>query len=219
MSPAATPSSSSFLITENDPAQTTTTASSERCALLFTAPDNARAGCIVRCQRRAQRDTSSGCSTACSRSSPSPRSSSAHPVRTRRSRSGTRFREGGEAASRPQAEWRWVRPSGRSPRAQAWSRCSARLNRCFEHSSSPERRTSSTWEGTPSGLRWHDGRTGTRCAGARRSLRAGRCARARSATSATRRWQCSSQVCCRSSHRRGGLRSPPCWRSASCSAR
>ena len=59
MSPAATPSSRSDLMTENEPAHTTTTARSEMCARAFTTPVNARGGCIVRCQRPAARDTSS----------------------------------------------------------------------------------------------------------------------------------------------------------------
>ena len=59
MSPAATPSSRSALMTENEPAHTTTTASSEMCARAFTPPVNARGGCIVRSQRPAARDTSS----------------------------------------------------------------------------------------------------------------------------------------------------------------
>ena len=46
-------------MTENEPAHTTTTASSEMCARAFTAPVNARGGCIVRSQRPAARDTSS----------------------------------------------------------------------------------------------------------------------------------------------------------------
>ncbi len=48
MSPAATPSSSSFLMTENDPAQTTATARSERCARALTIRSNARGDPIVR---------------------------------------------------------------------------------------------------------------------------------------------------------------------------
>ena len=48
MSEAATSSSRSALITENDPAQmTTTTSSSERCARVLTSRDNARRGGIV----------------------------------------------------------------------------------------------------------------------------------------------------------------------------
>ena len=46
-------------MTENEPAHTTTTASSEMCARAFTTPVNARGGCIVRSQRPAARDTSS----------------------------------------------------------------------------------------------------------------------------------------------------------------
>src|SRR5918996_4116285 len=48
MSPAATPSSSSFLMTENDPAQSTTTPSSETWAFAFITRSNARGRGIVR---------------------------------------------------------------------------------------------------------------------------------------------------------------------------
>src|ERR671910_3609019 len=58
MSPAATLSSSSFLITENEHAQSTTTASTDTRAFAFITRFNAREPGIVRGQRAARRDTS-----------------------------------------------------------------------------------------------------------------------------------------------------------------
>ena len=59
MSPAETPSSSSFLITEKEPAHSTATAITERWDLAFITRFNAPERGIVRCQRGARRHTSS----------------------------------------------------------------------------------------------------------------------------------------------------------------
>ena len=71
MSPAATPSSSSSLMTENEPAQTHDDHEQRDVRSSFTTRSNARGACIVRWSTSRPARYFLRCSRACSRSSPS----------------------------------------------------------------------------------------------------------------------------------------------------